>query len=96
MTFDGETFDEPRDGKRLKRQLNDVRNLMIDGNFRTLMEIAIAIGAPESSVSARLRDLRKLKFGGYIVEKQYLGDGLYTYRVSASTSVTEENDTEKK
>jgi len=28
-----------------------------------------------------MRDLRKERFGAYTVERQYLGNGLYTYRV---------------
>jgi hypothetical protein len=39
-------------------------------------------GAPPASVSAQLRHLRKPRFGGFTVEKRYLRDGLYTYRVT--------------
>ena len=54
---------------------------MADGQWRTLKEIAAATGAPEASVSARLRDLRNERFGGYAVEREYIGDGLWRYRV---------------
>ena len=80
MTFGGETYSEPRDGQRLKAQLGRVRRLMADSRWRTLSEIAEATGDPEASVSARLRDLRKL---GYTVEREYVARGLWRYRVLA-------------
>jgi hypothetical protein len=57
---------------------------MIDGQWRTLAEISAVIRCPEASVSARLRDLRKNKFGGYLVERRRRGAerrGLFEYRV---------------
>ena len=78
--FQGKTFDEDRDGKRLSVQLVKVRRLMADGLWRTLAEIAEATGAPEASVSARLRDMRKPGGGGYIVEREFVHRGLFRYR----------------
>jgi hypothetical protein len=63
-------------------QLTKVRDLMLDGQWRSLIEIAAATGSPQASVSARLRDLRKAKFGGYTVERRLLSPGLYEYRVN--------------
>jgi len=79
---DGSTFDRARDGERLNGQAADVFNYMQHGQWRTLADIAAATGAPEASVSARLRDLKKEKFGGYKVERRYIANGLYQYRVS--------------
>ena len=82
--FDGETFVAERDGDRLRCQLVDVRTLMADGKWRTLSEIACGCGYPDSSIpgiSARLRDLRKLKFGAHTVERRYLHNGLWEYRM---------------
>jgi hypothetical protein len=79
--FDGATFDAPRDEKRLAKQQKAVRELMIDGQWRTLGQIAAAVGSPEASVSARLRDLRKLTHGSHQVERRYVKRGLYEYRV---------------
>ena len=82
--FDGETFVAERDGDRLRCQLVDVRMLMADGEWRTLSEIARECGYPDSSIpgiSARLRDLRKLKFGAHTVERRYLHNGLWEYRM---------------
>ena len=82
-TFGGDTFSERLDGDRLRRQLYAVRKVMFDNRWRTLKQLSDEVGAPEASVSARLRDLRKKKFGGYIVERQRIpnGNGLHIYRV---------------
>ena len=82
--FDGETYDADRDHDRLGRQLRDVRDLMSDGEWRTLMDIEYRLGYPEASISARLRDLRKPRFGGYTVERRYAGGGLWKYRLTAN------------
>jgi len=55
--------------------------VMADGQWHTLREISAASGAPEASVSAQLRHLRRPKFGSHTVERQHLGHGLYQYRV---------------
>lgn len=79
VTFDGSTFNEEEDGARLRRQLRDVFRLMSDGKARTLTEIATETGHPEASISARLRDLRKQKFGGHTVHRGYIGMGVWLY-----------------
>lgn len=92
--FDGETFDEERDGERLNSQFERVRELMLDGEWRTLEAISTAVGYPTHSVSARLRDLRKPKFGGFAVHREYVSDGLWRYRVLAPPPPeTSEQDT---
>lgn len=78
---DGETFEPHRDRARLNRQALVVFSIMRDGQWRTLAQISDLTGEPEASVSARLRDLRKEKFGGRTVERQYVHDGLWKYRV---------------
>lgn len=79
--FDGATYRHALDHERLGAQLLRVAQLMGDGGWRTLREIARTTDDPEASVSARLRDLRKRKFGGYTVERERLTGGLYRYRV---------------
>lgn len=85
--FDGKTFDPAHDAKRLGSQLLRVEALMRDGKWRTLAEIVEAInGGSEAGVSARIRDLRKEKFGGYTIEHRRRGDpklGLWEYRMAA-------------
>lgn len=78
-TFDGETLDLRRDQGRLALQLSKVYMLMSDGCERTLDQIAEAVSTPErpvstQSASARLRDLRKPKFGGFDVERRRHGN----------------------
>jgi DNA-binding Lrp family transcriptional regulator len=82
MSTLGPAYDSEIDGERLRKQHEAIRQLMIDGQWRTLQEIAEFLGYPESSVSAQLRHLRKEKFGSYIVEKKRRGTtGLWEYRV---------------
>lgn len=79
--FDGTTFEPKRDGKRLNQQLVKVWKLMQDGCWRTLAQIADETNSPEASVSARLRDCRKPKFGGYTIEREHIAKGLWCYRM---------------
>jgi hypothetical protein len=60
---------------------------MLDGRWRTLRQISDATGSPEASVSARLRDMRKPRFGASTVDRERMGDpdgGLHRYRLLAS------------
>ena len=79
--FDGRTIDPDRDNGRLFAQLTRVRDLMSDGRWRTLPEIAGAVGDPPQSVSARLRDLRKPRWGSLTVERRHKSRGLFEYRM---------------
>ena len=81
--FGGETYEPARDYERLKSQLADVYRLMQDGQWRTLALIRKLTGGhhSEAAISARLRDFRKRKFGGHLVERRYISDGLFTYRL---------------
>jgi hypothetical protein len=81
IRFDGSTYEPPLDADRLGAQAKAVFDLMADGRWRTLAEISEATGCPEASVSARLRDFRKDKFGGNEVERERLGAGLHRYRL---------------
>ena len=81
LHFDGETIDPEKDNKRLGKQLSNVFLFMMDGKWRTLSEIAKTLGYPEASISARLRDFRKSRFGSFIVERERIGKGLYRYRL---------------
>ena len=83
LDFDGETYDPELDRHRLTRQLAAVLGVMTDGQWRTLAELSTLVHAPEASVSARLRDLRKPRFGFWIVLRQRVPGrrGLHQYRV---------------
>lgn len=84
--FDGETYDAARDQKRLNMQIRKVFDVVKDGKKHTIGEIAERVGAPEASVSARLRDLRKPKFGGHTVKREYVSRGLFQYQVIVNPS----------
>jgi len=79
--FDGATFQPERDGERLTRQLDRVKELMLDGQWRSLPQIAALVGGSEAGVSARLRDLRKPRNGAYTVNRRHVEDGLHEYQV---------------
>lgn len=81
--FDGETFEPKLDQVRLNGQLLRVYECMKDGQWRTLGHIVEACGHrdSEAAVSARLRDLRKPKFGSHTVERRRITAGLFDYRL---------------
>lgn len=91
INFDGASCLQV-DAPRLALQLTRVFELMKDAKYRTLREIANATGCLETSASARLRDLRKPKFGGHSVDaRRAEGAGLiYEYRLT----LNEERETE--
>jgi hypothetical protein len=99
-SFGGSATLEKSDTKRLQGQLGQVYEIMADGQYRTLDFIANQIRTrygkevTTQSVSARLRDLRKEKFGGFKVNRRSLGDGLFSYQVlSADGTVIAGADT---
>jgi hypothetical protein len=74
---------ESRDDEiRLNKQQARVWAVMKDESWHTLPELAERTGDPEASISARLRDLRKYKYGGHELERDHLGSGLYRYRLT--------------
>jgi hypothetical protein len=75
----GATFDPERDAERLSAQARRVYDEMRFGQWWTLAGLSVATGDPEASVSARLRDLRRLP--GYDVEREYVRRGLHRYRL---------------
>ncbi len=85
LSFNGPTRTVALDGKRLGKQLATVKGVMDSGDWLTLAQIAmrgaIRISAA-ASISARLRDLRRL---GWTIDRRRLGDpstGLHEYRMS--------------
>jgi hypothetical protein len=92
FAFGGRTFSADLDAKRLGAQLTRVLQAMSDGKWRTLAElqahILVTMGKrdPEASISARLRDIRKL-YGEEAMESRRRTedgvDGLWEYRSHA-------------
>jgi hypothetical protein len=86
---DGETFDPAKDTIRLNNQHARVAKLMRDGEWRTLHTISRWTGDPEASVSARLRDFRKERFGSHQIERRRVktAPGLWEYRLVLNPEV---------
>jgi hypothetical protein len=80
--FDGDTYEPAKDQARLTGQLARVKAAMADGHWHTLPWLATTVQGSEAGVSARLRDLRKPKFGGTPedVKRRRVSDGLFEYR----------------
>lgn len=76
--FKGETFFYPRDYDRLSAQCKRVAEIMADGEWHRLAEISEKTRDPEASISARIRDLRA---AGFNVEREYVENGLWKYRI---------------
>lgn len=80
---DGVTYEAPFDYTRLNRQARLVWDVMKDFQWRSLTEIAALTGQPEASISARLRDFRKPKYGHHEVQRRRIeGSGLFRYRLA--------------
>lgn len=94
--FGGSTYDAGRDFIRLTGQLKRTWTVMLDGRARTLAQIARETSAlrtdngtdSEAAISARLRDFRKLKFGGHHLVSSNGGGGLWWYRLVLPESST--------
>jgi hypothetical protein len=80
--FNGSDYVPTRDDVRLRGQQLRIWELMRDHRWRTLQQISEATGDPEASISAQLRHLRKPRFGGFTINKEHLGNGLFQYRIA--------------
>ena len=89
VRYDGSDYVADRDDDRLTGQLKRIWRCMRDGTPRSLHEIATITGDPEASISAQLRHLRKERFGGHEVTKEYQGGGLYLYVLTVKEEVTD-------
>jgi len=80
--FDGKTYDPALDHTRLTGQLKKIKDLMQDGAWWTYAQIQAHFpGMSTTSISARIRDLRKDKFGGYDVCGERIGGKGGTWRL---------------
>ena len=80
--FDGQTYQPAQDSERLSGQLGAVYEALSDAQWWTLAALAERAGASEASVSARLRDLRKPRFGGHVIDRRRCSPALFEYRLS--------------
>lgn len=81
--FDGATYEADQDCARLTGQLLDVYALLKNGGWWSLRELSNYAGCSEASASARLRDLRKTRFGSHVIDRKRVEGGLFAYRMAA-------------
>jgi hypothetical protein len=79
--FDGATFNPRLDSTRLSKQVERVYSVLITGEWVTLSELSFYANAPEASVSARIRDLRKKRYGSQVINSRRRSVGLWEYRL---------------
>ena len=82
--FGGRTYSPEHDEQRLTTLYDRVFRLMSDGHWRTYAEIKAVTGGSEGGIAARLRDFRKPKFGGHVVNSRRRGDpkdGIWEYQL---------------
>jgi hypothetical protein len=79
--FNGADYQPERDDVRLSGQIARIWNCMCDSRWRTLKDISNLTGDPEASISAQLRHLRKRRFGRHTIEREYIINGVYRYRL---------------
>ena len=82
LRFDGPTYEPELDAERLTDQLLRVWMVMRDHGWHRLDELAAKCGATTQSVSARLRDFRKPRWGAMTIERRRVEGGLYEYRLA--------------
>lgn len=69
------------EGRPLTGCHEKIYDAMKDGQWRTLTWLASTVNMAGSSASSCLRNLRKEKYGGYIVERRHVKNSLYEYRL---------------
>ena len=81
VAFSGSDYQPERDKERLTQDYKKIKDLMSDGEWRTIRQVADATGSPDGSASAHMRAMRKKENGGHAVIKKYEGNGKYLYRL---------------
>ena len=79
--FDGRTYVAELDHTRLTTQLARVKDVLSDGKWYSLGQLSLLANGPEASIGARLRDLRKARFGGHTVDRKRSSRGYFLYRL---------------
>ena len=81
--FDGDTYDPLQDMERLSTQQGRVYRAMRNGAWWTLAALAKMARGSEAGVSARVRDLRKERWGSLRVDNRRVEgeNGLWEYRL---------------
>lgn len=87
-------YNTREDQKRLSRQHIAIRELMLDGVWRTVEDISKLTQEPNlCSISAQLRHLRKPEYGGYVVSRRKrFGTNQSEYRMIPRVSFHRQTD----
>jgi len=85
LPFGGQTYSPELDRERLATALGRVWELMRDGAWRSLSQIALICDCSEAGASARLRDLRKARIRAFFptlaVNSRRIEGGYWVYQV---------------
>jgi len=82
LPFGGKTIDVEIDTPRLTKHLLKVKEIMGDGRWHTIGEVAKLTKCSEAGASARMRDLRKAWAGSHTIERKRVKEtGLWVYRM---------------
>lgn len=73
--------DPEYDGELARRNVDRALAALFNGEWWSVQRLAVTIEATETSASSALRDLRKLKYGGWNVVRRRLENGLSEYRL---------------
>lgn len=80
--FDGRHYDPEKDRERLTCQMKGVLECLLPGKWLTVSELSNKTNYPEPSISAQLRNMRKVKFGGLDIPGRYRkGTRIFEYRL---------------
>ena len=82
--FDGASYDPALDEDRLANALGRVYEALTNGGWWTLAQLAQVGRCSETGAAARVRDLRKYRFGSHVIERRRIGlpkSGLHAYRL---------------
>ncbi|PCJ55047.1 MAG: hypothetical protein COA79_21155 [Planctomycetota bacterium] len=78
----GDSYKNNLDGHRIGNLMSTIKSIMWDDNWHTLPELSDTTNAMTTSVSASIRHLRKVKFGGHnIIKRRIRSSGLWEYKL---------------
>lgn len=66
---------------RKERYVEQCRLLMADGGWWSIPAMAAALGCSQTGASARIRDLRKERYGCHTIVKRLRPGGYFEYRM---------------
>ena len=84
-------IEDPDAPRRIPRQQSVVLRALSDGYWWTIPQLEDfarfhGVPATPQGLSARIRDLRKERWGGHTVERECIGSGVFRYRLIQATN----------